>query len=45
MLLMPVFAEDVLHGGPQAFDYLMSATGVGALGGAVFLSRVAFRPD
>lgn len=28
MLLMPVFAEDVLHGGPQAFGYLMSATGV-----------------
>ena len=38
MLLMPVFAEDVLHGGPQAFGYLMSATGVGALGGAVFLA-------
>lgn len=38
MLLMPVFAENVLHGGPQAFGYLMSATGVGALGGAVFLA-------
>jgi MFS family permease len=38
MLLMPVFAEDVLHGGPQAFGYLMSATGVGALAGAVFLA-------
>jgi MFS family permease len=31
-------AENVLHGGPQAFGYLMSATGVGALGGAVFLA-------
>ena len=38
MLLMPVFSEDVLHGGPQAFGYLMSATGVGALAGAVFLA-------
>ncbi len=38
MLLMPVFAENVLHGGPRAFGYLMSATGVGALGGAVVLA-------
>ncbi len=38
MLLMPVFAETVLHGGPREFGYLMSATGVGALAGAVFLA-------
>jgi MFS family permease len=38
MLLMPVFAVDVLHGGPQAYGYLMSATGVGALAGSVFLA-------
>lgn len=37
-LLMPVFAEDILQGGPQVFGYLMSATGVGALGGAIFLA-------
>ncbi len=37
-LLMPVFAEDILHGGPREFGYLMSATGVGALAGAVFLA-------
>lgn len=37
-LLMPVFAEDILHGGPRVFGYLMSATGVGALAGAVFLA-------
>lgn len=37
-LLMPVFSEDVLHGGPQAFGYLMFATGLGALAGAVFLA-------
>lgn len=38
MLLMPAFSEDVLHGGPQTFGYLMSATGVGALAGAVYLA-------
>lgn len=38
MLLMPVFAETVLRGGPREFGYLMSATGVGALVGAVFLA-------
>lgn len=37
-LLMPVFAQDVLHGGPREFGYLMSATGLGALAGAVFLA-------
>ena len=37
-LLMPVFAEDILHGGPRVFGYLMSATGVGALAGAIFLA-------
>jgi MFS family permease len=38
MLLLPVFAVKMLHGGPQAFGYLMSATGVGALAGAVYLA-------
>ena len=37
-LLMPVFAEDILRGGPKVFGYLMSATGVGALAGAIFLA-------
>ena len=37
-LLMPVFAEDILRGGPRVFGYLMSATGVGALGGAIWLA-------
>jgi len=36
-LLMPVFAEDILRGGPRVFGYLMSATGVGALAGAIIL--------
>jgi MFS family permease len=38
-LLMPVFAEDILHGGPRVYGYLMSATGVGALVGAIFLAK------
>jgi MFS family permease len=38
ILLMPVFAKDVLHGGPSALGFLMGCTGLGALGGAVFLA-------
>ena len=37
-VLMPVFAKDVLHGGPDAFGFLMGATGMGALGGAFYLA-------
>jgi MFS family permease len=37
-LLMPVFAAEILHGGPRVFGYLMSATGMGALAGAIFLA-------
>jgi hypothetical protein len=37
-LLMPVYAERTLQGGPRVFGYLMSATGVGALAGAIFLA-------
>jgi len=36
--LMPVFARDVLGGGPDTLGHLMGATGVGALVGAVFLA-------
>ena len=39
--LMPVFAQDILRGGPgpsERMGYLMGATGVGALAGAVFLA-------
>jgi MFS family permease len=38
IVLMPVFAKDVLHGGPSALGFLMGCTGLGALGGAVFLA-------
>ncbi len=36
--LMPVFAKDVLHGGPSTLGFLMGCVGLGALGGAVFLA-------
>src|SRR5262249_39898120 len=37
-VLMPIFADDVLHGGPRALGVLMGAAGVGALLGAVLLA-------
>lgn len=37
-VLMPIFAERILHGGPQTLGFLMGATGVGALAGAMFLA-------
>ena len=37
-VLMPVFAKDILHGGPSAFGFLMGGTGLGALGGALYLA-------
>jgi len=37
-VLMPVFARDILHGGPDALGFLMGAAGVGALVGAVNLA-------
>jgi MFS family permease len=37
-VLMPVFANEVLHGGPNTLGMLMAASGVGALIGAMFLA-------
>ncbi len=37
-VLMPVFAGKILHGGPQTLGFLLGATGVGALAGAMFLA-------
>ncbi len=37
-ILMPVFANDVLRGGPYTLGLLMAASGVGALVGAMFLA-------
>lgn len=36
--LMPIFAGSILHGGAHTFGFLMGATGVGALIGAVTLA-------
>ncbi|MEN6615317.1 MAG: MFS transporter [Syntrophorhabdus sp.] len=38
LVLMPVFARDILHGGPYTLGFLMGATGIGALIGAIFLA-------
>jgi MFS family permease len=37
-VLMPVFAAKVLHGGPHTLGLLMTASGVGALLGTVYLA-------
>jgi MFS family permease len=37
-VLMPVFADQILHGGPRGLGILMGATGVGALLGALTLA-------
>jgi MFS family permease len=43
-VLMPVFADRILHVGAQGLGILMGATGLGALGGALLLaSRTALK--
>lgn len=37
-VLMPVFADQILHGGPRGLGLLMGASGTGALVGAVVLA-------
>jgi MFS family permease len=37
-VLMPIFARDVLHGGPHELGFLMGAVGMGALVGAFYLA-------
>jgi MFS family permease len=39
IVLMPIFAGRVLHGGAHTLGFLMSATGVGALASALMLAR------
>src|SRR6476620_9151092 len=36
-VLMPVFANDILRGGPSTLGWLMAASGIGALAGALLL--------
>jgi MFS family permease len=38
VVLMPIFASEVLHGGPHTLGYLMGASGVGALVSAISLT-------
>lgn len=43
-VLMPVFARDILHGGPHTLGFLMGSAGVGALTGTMYLaSRSSIR--
>ena len=37
-VLMPVFAKDILLGGPRAFGFLVGCSGLGALMGAAYLA-------
>lgn len=37
-VLMPVFARDILHGGPQTLGLLVGMSGIGALCGAAYLA-------
>jgi MFS family permease len=36
--LLPVFADQILHGGPQAYGLLTAASGLGSLAGALILA-------
>ncbi len=38
IVLMPIFARDILHGGPSSLGFLMGGSGVGALAGALYLA-------
>ena len=37
-ILTPIFATNILHGGPETLGFLMTASGIGALSGAIYLS-------
>jgi len=38
MVLMPIFAKDILHGGAETLGFLLAATGLGALVGALYMA-------
>jgi len=38
-VLMPIFADRILHGGPNTMGFLMGASGIGALLAALMLAR------
>jgi len=37
-ILLPVFTRDVFHDDPRIFGFLMAASGIGALAGAIYLA-------
>ncbi|HEY4695947.1 MAG TPA: MFS transporter, partial [Candidatus Hydromicrobium sp.] len=37
-VLMPIFAKDILHGGPNFLGFLMASAGIGALIGGIYLA-------
>ncbi|OUL19558.1 MFS transporter [Nostoc sp. RF31YmG] len=39
LALGPIFAKEVLHGGPNTFGFLMTASSLGTLIGGIYLSR------
>lgn len=39
-VLMPVFARDILHGGPQTQGFLLTSSGIGALTAAIYLASI-----
>src|ERR1051326_2125863 len=43
LALMPAFAQDILHEGADGLGYLISAFGIGAIAGAVMVSRLPER--
>ncbi|MEN6448622.1 MAG: MFS transporter [Syntrophaceae bacterium] len=38
VVLMPVFAKEILHGGPHTFGFLMTAAGMGSFTAALYLA-------
>jgi MFS family permease len=38
LVLMPAYAKEILHGGPDTLGFLMSALGAGALSGALYMA-------
>jgi MFS family permease len=38
VVLMPIFAKDILHGGPHTLGFLMAASGIGAMAGSIYLA-------
>ncbi|HXE59423.1 MAG TPA: MFS transporter [Gemmatimonadaceae bacterium] len=43
LVMMPVFAQDVLHGGARTYGILLAAVGIGAVIGALSLAMVGHR--